>query len=100
MRIRNASYTDYGFDDDKEAKRLMEYCRGPDFIYRQELVESAERANKPIADDIYYSIMRDLSYDKLVINSELPYSKADFYAYRRKCLFYFRDMLRLYGKWI
>lgn len=102
MRIREMGYQDYGFDEAgerKESEKIMEYCRAPDFIYRKELIESAERANKSIADDIYYSIVKDLSYDDLVVKSDIPYSKTDFYAYRRKCLFFFRDMMRLYGKW-
>lgn len=99
MRTRNKGYKDYGFEE-KEANRLMEYCRKPEFIYRRELIESAERANSALADDIFYSIVKGLSYDSIAINSDIPYSKADFYAYRRKCLFLFRDMLRLYGKTI
>lgn len=98
MRTREKGYKDYGFEN-KEAEKLMEYCRGPDFIYRRELIDSAERANISIADDIFYSIMKNLSYDDLVIKSDIPYSKTDFYAYRRECLFFFRDMMRLYGKW-
>lgn len=97
-KIREMGYKDYGFDNENEAKKIMEYCRGPDFIYRKELIESAERANKSIADDIYYSIMKDLSYDDISVKTIIPYSKTDFYAYRRKCLFFFRDMMRWYGK--
>lgn len=103
MRTRYKGYKDYGFDEggeQKESKRIMEYCRAPGFVYRRELLESAERANEALADDIFYSIMKGLSYDSIVVNSDIPYSKADFYAYRRKCLFLFRDMLRLYGKMI
>lgn len=99
MKVRNTSYSDYGFDDKNEVNRLIDFCKGPDFEYRRELIESAECANKLIAGDLFYSLTEDLSYDDISKIKYIPYSKTDFYAYRRKCLQQFREFLILYGKW-
>lgn len=78
---------------------MKAYCRGPDFKYRRELIDSAEIANKTIANDLFYSITEGLSYDDICKVKYLPYSKTDFYAYQRKCLEQFRAFLLMYGKW-
>lgn len=97
MRTREKGYTDHGFENEKEAEKVIEYCRSPDFQYGEELLRSAITANKTISYDIFYSIVNDLSYNDISRIKYIPISIVDFYGYRRKCLGNMRDWLRLHG---
>lgn len=86
MRTREKSYKDHGFENDDEAKKVIEYCRSPDFGFERELITSAISANKLIAYDLFYSIVCDLSYREIEKIKYIPINEVDFYAYRRMCL--------------
>lgn len=91
MRIRNKSYSDYGFGPGEE-KELLRYCRSSDFNQGGMLLKCALMARPYLAADIYDSIVNGVSYDRIVMHKELYVRKEDFYAYRRKCLGLFREM--------
>lgn len=98
MRTRNKSYSDYGFEKNEE-KKLKEYCRQSDFNDHKLLLDTAISVNPFIASDIYYSLVRGISYDDLLKVRYIPLPKSDFYGYQRKCLSMFRNMLLFYNKW-
>lgn len=89
MKTREKSYSDYGFRQD-EAKKLKEYCRSAQFNEHEKLLQSAINANKSIASELYYSIVRGISYDELIKIKHIPFSKTDFYGYQRRCLALFK----------
>lgn len=100
MKTRNTSYTDYGFQEsEKESKRLKKYCCQPEFDEHVTLMQAAVSANASIAGDLFYSLRENLSYDEIERIKYIPISRGDFYGYQRKCLFIFRDLLRMYRKW-
>lgn len=104
MKTRQTSYTDYGFVDgniksEKESSKLKEYCRKPDFDEHVNLMHAAVSANQSLASDLYYSIVNNLSYEDISRIKYIPISKTDFYGYQRKCLYLFRDLLKMYGRW-
>ena len=90
MRTRDRGYEDYGIRDGEE-RRLMDEAR--QLGHRKELRDAAYQANPGIAEDIIYSIINGLSFDRLSQIRDIPAKKDDFYAYRRKTLAIFRDKL-------
>lgn len=97
LRTREKGYKDYGFEDGEE-QHIKEYCRRDDFSDHDLLLKSAISANPCIANDLYYSVVKGLSYEAIDRMRSIPISKADFYGYRRKCLAIFRNWLLFYGK--
>lgn len=98
MRKREMGYQEYGFNPGEE-KLLKEYCRKSDFSDHNLLLQSAISSNPAIAADLYYSLVTGLSFDKISNFRYIPIPKVDFYGYQRHCLWIFKDLLRLYGKW-
>ena len=91
MRKREMSYQEYGFAPGEE-QDLKHYCRSPDFTEHEMLHKAAMEANPSIGPDIYYSLVKKLSYDRLNDTQYIPISKVDFYAYQRLCLKKFKEM--------
>lgn len=98
MRVRERRYSDYGFNPGEE-KRLQEFCRRPDFAEDSLLLECAKKANTTIGGDLYFSLIRGLSWEQLDKRTWQQYSKVDFYGYRRKTLGLFRAALIECGRY-
>ena len=98
MKTRETGYKDYGFEQGEE-KKLKEYCKNSGFSDHELLLNAAIETNPAIASDLYYTIVSGLSYESIDKVRYVPISKGDFYGYQRKCLYIFRDFLRIYGKW-
>lgn len=98
MRTREKGYADYGFSPGEE-KQLKEWCRKPDFSEEFLLLESAKMANKNIFNDIYFSIVKGLSYEKMDEKVYQNIGKGDFYGYQRKTLAIFREALIECGRY-
>lgn len=90
MKTRETSYLDYGMDKD-EVKQLKEYCKSAQFVEHDKLLQSAITSNKSIAAELYYSIVRGISYEELIKIKNIPLPKTDFYGYQRKCLAIFKE---------
>ena len=98
MRKREKSYQQYGFAPGEE-QDLKHYCRSPDFTDHDTLLQAAIASNPSIAADLYYSLVRGLSFDRLNDVRYIPIPKVDFYGYQRNCLAIFRNLLIMCGKW-
>ena len=97
MKTRNAGFKNYGISKD-EADSLQAFCRSPQFGEHELLIDCAKRANEQIASELFYSLVRGVSYDELSKIRYIPLSRSDFYGYRRKCLAIFRGYLMVTGK--
>ncbi len=90
------SYADYGMTDEK-VKGLLRECRSGK--HGVQVRTAAYKANPLIAEHIILSIMENKSYDALEIKMDLgemeriPFSRNDFYGYRRYALAILNDML-------
>lgn len=93
MKTRHISYNDYGFAPGEE-KQLKEHCRRKDFKTYIIVHLAAYKANPEIAEDLAYSLINGLSYEKMEFTHNIPIPKVDFYAYRRKCLFIFKRIIQ------
>ena len=91
MRKREMSYTEYGFSPGEE-QDLKHYCRSPDFTDHDTLIQAAISANPSIAADLYYSLVRGLSFERINDIKYIPISKVDFYAYQRAFLAKYKEM--------
>lgn len=83
MRTRNKGYMDYGLTD-SDAKRLKVLAKKQE---NERLVhECAEQANKQLAAELYYSLVKGVSYEKLDSINRIDIDKGSFYGYQRKTL--------------
>lgn len=99
MKTRKMKCSDYGISR-TEMTRLKKYCKNYTDDESDELLKDAARAaNASIANRLYDSIRNGKSYEKLDRESYMPISKVDFYGYRRKCLYTFKNLLLFCGKW-
>lgn len=98
MRKREMGYQEYGFDE-REEKCLKEYCRKSDFTDHGILLQAAISSNPAIVADLYYSLVKGLSFDRISNIRYIPIPKVDFYGYQRNCLAIFRNLLVMCGKW-
>lgn len=93
MRTREKGYKHYNFEE-WEVRPFLAWCKSINFSHRNSLMISCRKANPEIADDLYFSIVRGVSYDRLEKMTSQYYAKNDFYAYRRLALAIFRDALK------
>lgn len=98
MRTREKKFADYGFNPGEE-RQLQEFCRRSDFAEDFLLLECAKKSNPAIGGDLYFSLIRGLSWEQLSKRTWQQYSKADFYGYRRKALGLFRVALIECGRY-
>lgn len=98
MRTREKGYVDYGLTRE-EAKKILEWCKKPDFEENVLLLECAKKAHYYIFNDIYFSLVKGLSYEKIDQKSYQELGKEDFYGHRRKTLALFRDALKEKNKY-
>lgn len=98
MRVRESNYSDYGFKPGEERK-LQEFCQRSDFAEDFLLLECAKKTNSAIGSDLYFSLIKGLSWEQLDKRTCQMYSKGDFYGYRRKTLGLFRTALIECGRY-
>ena len=92
MGTREKGYDDYGLTLE-EAKKIIEWCKRVDFEENILLLECAKKAHHYIFNDVYFSLVKGLSYERMDQKSYQEMGKNDFYGYRRKTLALFRDAL-------
>lgn len=98
MRTREKGFSDYGFAPG-ESDELKAWCQKSDFSEEFLLLESAKMANKDIFNDIYFSIVKGLSYEKMDEKIYQNIGKGDFYGHQRKTLAIFREALIECGRY-
>ena len=101
MKTRRMTYKDYGLDNE-EVEQIKTRCLGAESEDSYDsflLWNSALMANPCIAQQLFDSLVKGISYDRLDKREYVPISKVDFYGYRRLCMNNYRDLLRLHGRW-
>lgn len=90
MRTRDRNLSYYGISDQR-GRELIAYCRN---VEKQEIVRAAtSKANPAISDLIYENLVSGSGYDKISYKRHIPYSKNDFYGYRRLALSCLNELL-------
>lgn len=85
LKLREMGYSDYGLTQ-TDADTVIKRCRSEDPELHKQILQCAYDTNPMIGADLYYSICQDVSYERLDAIKNIPYSKGDFYGYRRKCI--------------
>jgi hypothetical protein len=94
MRTREKGFFEYGFQPGEE-KEIKALCRKRDFKTVTTLLLAAYKAYPELAYALAFSLHYGVSYRRVCEICNLPILQEDFYGYRRKTLFYFRDLYRL-----
>lgn len=98
MRTREKGYADYNLTLE-EVTKILEWCKKPNFEENILLLECAKKAHAYFFNDIYFSIVKGLSYEKIDQKIYQNAQKSDFYGYRRKTLALFREALKEKNKY-
>ncbi len=93
MRTREAGYKDYGMTE-KETNQLLKLCQNADSETEKLLLMAAQESSRPLAADLFYGLKHNLSYEDMCKRSYVFANKSDFYGYRRKTLFLFKEKLK------
>ena len=93
MRTRKASYWDYGISK-SEIKELLEKCQNTDSNTERLLLQATQESNYAIAEALFCSLQKGMSFERLDAKMGLHIiTKEDFYGYRRKALYLFKEKL-------
>nr|DAZ47321.1 MAG TPA: hypothetical protein [Caudoviricetes sp.] len=99
VKTRNMSYEDHGVFPGDE-KELLIRCRKADREERHNLLHACiDAAPEGLEFFVYQSLASGKSYDNISRTDYIPAKKDDFYAYRRKAMGTFYNLLRMEGKW-
>ena len=98
IRTREMKLYDHGVppEDQPRLRKLCRTATGYNLdLLRHTIVSAAPGIEKPILD----SLTTGIEYVELSKKEYIPVTKADFYAYQRKALAEFYQLLRLLGLW-
>lgn len=98
MRTREKSYEDYGITK-KEKFYILEFCRNANDEEKAIIKNALSEINPYIAPFVYYSLVDNISYDKMIVKQEIYMDKGDFYAYRRLGMSAIKRWMILSGIW-
>ena len=102
MRMRYKTMSQYGIDADTE-RAIKDRCKRLSADDRKILFNCALSAAPGLEVEVYYSIThmaeREGYYNMARKGWNIPAKPDDFYAYRRKTLAEFYNVLRLCGLW-
>ena len=91
MRLRDMTYKDYGIQPE-EVTRLRRACRSRAESFKA-LCEAAIIINAEIADDIVYSLVNCLSYERISNIKTIPINRVDFYKYQMATVAKFKELM-------
>lgn len=98
MRAREMSLEDYGVPIEDQGK-LREYCKNAGKEDRVLLLQTAISSACGLEICIYDSLVTGKGYDVINRQRYIPAKKDDFYAYKRKTMAKYYEMLKLTGRW-
>jgi hypothetical protein len=84
--VRTKGYQDYGLTQ-SQVDKTLKYCMRNTAESNKILFDCAFDSNSTIGSDLFYSLSQDVSFERLDAIKAIPYSKGDFYGYRRLCVY-------------
>lgn len=97
MRTREAGCKDYGLKVD-EVILLTSMCKRKNDCFVSALKTAAHESNENIEQELFRNLHEQISYESLEAEMDLkgiPFvSRQDFYGYRRRTLFLFKEKLK------
>ena len=98
MRTREKSYYDYGLSD-KEVCYIKKLCKNADEEQLNIIRNALSELQPYIAPYVYFSLVKNMSYEDICAKNYIFIGKGDFYGYRRKGMACIKRWLILYNKW-
>ena len=98
MRTREKSYEDYGISE-KEVMYILDFCRNATQDQKFLIKNALSELQPYIAPYVYFSLVDNLSYERMCQKDYIYMGKVDFYAYRRKGMAAIKRWMILYGMW-
>ena len=98
MRTREKSYNDYGLSD-KEVIYIKNLCRNADEETLNIIINALSELQPYIAPYVYFSLVKNMSYEDICAKNYIFIGKGDFYGYRRKGMACIKRWLILFNKW-
>ena len=98
MRTREKSYNDYGLSD-KEVYYIKNLCRNADEEQLNIIRNALSELQPYIAPYVYFSLVKNMSYEDICAKNYIFIGKGDFYGHRRKGMACIKRWLILCNKW-
>lgn len=98
MRTREKSYNDYGLSD-KEVVYIKNLCRNADEETLNIIINALSELQPYIAPYVYFSLVKNMSYEDICAKNYIFIGKGDFYGYRRKGMACIKRWLILFNRW-
>lgn len=83
MSVRELKFKDYGITREQE-KEIRAYYRGNDLKRNTEVFNMAQKIKPELTSELYFTIVKGMSYESLDSWVNIPIPKTDFYGYQRK----------------
>ena len=98
MRTREKSYYDYGLSEE-EVYYIKNLFRNADEEQLNIIRNALSELQPYIAPYVYFSLVKNMSYEDICAKNYIFIGKGDFYGYRRKGMACIKRWLILYNKW-
>ena len=98
MRTREKSYYDYGLSEE-EVYYIKNLCKNADEEQLNIIRNALSELQPYIAPYVYFSLVKNMSYEDICAKNYIFIGKGDFYGYRRKGMACIKRWLILYNKW-
>lgn len=98
MRTREKAYSDYGITE-KEVRYIKDFCRNANDEEREIIRNAISEMQPYIAHYVYFSLVKNMSYEDICAKNYIFIGKGDFYGYRRKGMACIKRWLILCNKW-
>ena len=83
MRTREKSYSDYGITE-KEVRYIKDFCRNANDEEREIIRNAISELQPYISPYVYFSLVKNMSYEDICAKNYIFMGKGDFYGHRRK----------------
>lgn len=98
MRTREKSYSDYGITE-KEVRYIKDFCRNANDEERKIIRNAISELQPYIAPYVYFSLVKNMSYEDICAKNYIFMGKGDFYGHRRQGMESIKRWMILYGIW-
>lgn len=98
MRTREKSYNDYGLSDE-EVRYIKGFCRNAEEEDKVIIINALSELQPYIAPYIYFSLVKNMSYEDICAKNYIFIGKGDFYGYRRKGMACIKRWMILCNRW-
>lgn len=86
MRTREMTYADYGMTEE-DREKVKEFCKNARAAEKAFILSICLEVKEDIATDLYYSLIKNLSFERIEKANLLYMKRDDFYGYKKKVIY-------------